>query len=141
MLNEYTMDDSSDSIRTISVDDSSHGLIEMSVLVIFTRILCSFKDECDYVGDRRVGWIPCLFTNVVASVGIGHEEHLVTVDVLRRARRSSLKTALTANLYESIFERRETVDCRGLTHNIIEKRGSLDSVGITLGCLDRIDDH
>lgn len=141
VLDEDTVDNGSDCICTISIDDSSHGLIEMGVLVIFTRLPCSFNDECDYVVDRRVGWIPRAFTNVVEGVGIGHEEHLVTVDILMRARRSSLETALTANLRESIFERRETVDCRGLTHNIVEKRSSLDSVGITLSCLDRIDDY
>ena len=75
------MDDSSDRIRTVSIEDSSHALVEMGILVVFTRLPGSFKDEFDYVVDRRVGWIPRPFSNVVEGVGIGHEEHLVTVEV------------------------------------------------------------
>jgi hypothetical protein len=58
VLNEYTIDDSSDSICTISVDDSSHALVEMGVLVVFTRLPGSFKDELADIVDRRVGWVP-----------------------------------------------------------------------------------
>jgi hypothetical protein len=83
VLNEHTMDDSSDSIRTISIEDSSHALVEMGVLMVFTRLPGSFKDECGDVVDRRVGRISRSFTNVVEGVDIGHEEHLVTVEVVR----------------------------------------------------------
>jgi len=72
VLNEDALDDGPDGVFTILIDDSSHGLVEMCVVVVLTRFPCSIKDECDHIVDRCMGWILRPFPNVVERVGLGH---------------------------------------------------------------------
>ena len=82
MLDEDTVDNGSDGLRSILIDNCCHRFVEMDVVVVSTRCLCSLEYEFADIVDRRVGWIPRPFTNVVEGIGIGHEEHLVTVEVI-----------------------------------------------------------
>jgi len=51
VFDEHTVDDALDGLRSVSIDDSSHVFVEMCVVVVFTRVPCSFKYKCDYVVD------------------------------------------------------------------------------------------
>jgi len=82
VLDENTVDNGSDGLRSILLDNCCHRFIKMGVVVISTRYLCSLEYEYADVVNRRVDWIPRTFTNVVANVGIGHEGYLVTVEVV-----------------------------------------------------------
>ena len=70
------MDDGSDGVCAISINDSSHHFIEMDVLMVFSLVPCSLDHKFADIVDRRVGWISRPFTNVVEGVSFGHESNL-----------------------------------------------------------------
>jgi hypothetical protein len=76
LLDEHTMNACANSICPIFIGDNSHTSLEMGVGMVLTWVPCSFKDGCDYVVYRRLGWIPCPFS---------HNRHRSDE---RRARRS-----------------------------------------------------
>lgn len=76
VVDENAMDNDSDSLLDVSVDDSRHYPVETHVGVIHSRMLRSLEYEFDHVGHRYVFWIPSSFTNVVEGLRIGHRYSL-----------------------------------------------------------------
>jgi len=72
VLDEDTVNNGSDDLYSIPIDDLRHRLVEMGVVVIVTRCLCSLEHEFANILDRRVSRVSCPFADVIECIGVCH---------------------------------------------------------------------